>query len=383
MKYTLIIDGHNFLFRSLYVLPQKKNKKLLSDKESKDLFVSKLSQNMNSVIREMESLVDRCILTLDSRSWRNDIDSDVDYKGTRNQEDTIDWDGFKECMDLFVKDIEKYNITISKTGSAEADDLIFMWSSALNSKNIPVIIYTSDKDMLQLVGANNNGCDTLLWSDVTRKLYVPENFSNIIKNDSTSFMESFMKGSTTVDIYDRFANLEQSIRKRKLEKIEVNNIKFIYVKVLIGDKSDNISSIYSYEKNGRIYNVTEAKAEKILEKYIEHTGELNIECLFVDDALSDLAKACVEIINGAEYESVLKNIKRNINYMVLSKQVLPIEVSEKIMTDIRSLAKKMKHIDFSQVIKTDEPVIKRTEKLFKDADDSDMSFIKKTEKSLF
>lgn len=383
MKYTLIIDGHNFLFRSLYVLPQKKNKKILSDKESKDLFVSKLSQNMNSVIREMEPLVDRCILTLDSRSWRNDIESDVDYKGTRNQEDTIDWDGFKECMDLFVKDIEKYNITVSKTGSAEADDLIFMWSTALNSKNIPVIIYTSDKDMLQLVSANNNACDTLLWSDVTRKLYVPENFSNIIKNDSTSFMESFMKGSTTVDIYDRFANLEQSIRKRKLEKIEVDNIKFIYVKILIGDKSDNISSIYSYEKNGRIYNVTEAKAEKILEKYIKHTGELNMECLFVDDALSDLAKACVEIINGAEYESVLKNIKRNINYMVLSKQVLPIEVSEKIMTDIRSLAKKMKHIDFSQVIKTDESVIKRTEKLFKDADDSDMSFIKKTEKSLF
>lgn len=383
MKYTLIIDGHNFLFRCLYVLPQKKNKKILSDKESKDLFVSKLSQNMNSVIREMEPLVDRCILTLDSRSWRNDIESDVDYKGTRNQEDTIDWDGFKECMDLFVKDIEKYNITVSKTGSAEADDLIFMWSTALNSKNIPVIIYTSDKDMLQLVSANNNGCDTLLWSDVTRKLYVPENFSNIIKNDSTSFMESFMKGSTTVDIYDRFANLEQSIRKRKLEKIEVDNIKFIYVKILIGDKSDNISSIYSYEKNGRIYNVTEAKAEKILEKYIKHTGELNMECLFVDDALSDLAKACVEIINGAEYESVLKNIKRNINYMVLSKQVLPIEVSEKIMTDIRSLAKKMKHIDFSQVIKTDESVIKRTEKLFKDADDSDMSFIKKTEKSLF
>lgn len=383
MKYTLIIDGHNFLFRSLYVLPQKKNKKILSDKESKDLFVSKLSQNMNSVIREMEPLVDRCILTLDSRSWRNDIESDVDYKGTRNQEDTIDWDGFKECMDLFVKDIEKYNITVSKTGSAEADDLIFMWSTALNSKNIPVIIYTSDKDMLQLVSANNNGCDTLLWSDVTRKLYVPENFSNIIKNDSTSFMESFMKGSTTVDIYDRFANLEQSIRKRKLEKIEVDNIKFIYVKILIGDKSDNISSIYSYEKNGRIYNVTEAKAEKILEKYIKHTGELNMECLFVDDALSDLAKACVEIINGAEYESVFKNIKRNINYMVLSKQILPIEVSEKIMTDIRSLAKKMKHIDFSQVIKTDESVIKRTEKLFKDADDSDMSFIKKTEKSLF
>ena len=96
MKYTLIIDGHNFLFRSLYVLPQKKNEKLLSDKESKDLFVSKLEQNLNAIIREMEPLVDRCILTLDSRSWRNDLKTNVEYKGTRKQDETIDWLGFDE-----------------------------------------------------------------------------------------------------------------------------------------------------------------------------------------------------------------------------------------------------------------------------------------------
>jgi len=383
MKYTLIIDGHNFLFRSLYVLPQKKGDKILSDEESKKLFVSKLSQNLNAVMREMEPLVNRCVLTLDSRSWRNDIESDIDYKGNRTQDDVIDWDGFKECMDLFVKESEKYNITVSKTGSAEADDLIFMWSSALNAKNIPVIIYTSDKDMLQLVGANQNGCDILLWSDVTKKIYVPDNFSDIVKMDSTSFMESFMKGSATVDIYDRFANLEQCIRKRKLEKIEIDNTKFIYTKILVGDKSDNISSIYSYEKNGRNYNVTEAKAEKILEKYVEKTGELNIECLYVDDALSVLANSCVEVLNGAEYDDVMKKLKRNINYMVLSKMVIPKDVSEKIMSDIKYLAKRMKSVDFTKVSKTDETIIKKTEKVFSDVSENDMSFIKKTEKSLF
>lgn len=383
MKYTLIIDGHNFLFRSLYVLPQKKNEKLLSDKESKDLFVSKLEQNLNSVIREMEPLVDRCILTLDSRSWRNDLKTNVEYKGTRKQDETIDWSGFDECVTKFIKFSEKFNITLSKTKSTEADDLIFMWSNMLSNKGIPVIIYTSDRDMLQLVCANASGADVILWSDVTKKIYIPKDFDKLAKNDSESFMEMFSKGGSAVDIYDRFANLEQSIRKRKLEKIETDCVQFIYNKVLVGDKSDNISSVYSYEKNGRTYNVTDAKAEKIIEKFIEKTGTLNPEFLFNEETLAVLAESCVETLSGAEQANVLENIKRNIKYMVLSKRVIPEEVTELMTQDIKALAKTMKRIDFSKVSKSDEPVIKRSENIFKGVDSTDMSFIKKPEKSLF
>lgn len=383
MKYTLIIDGHNFLFRSLYVLPQKKNKKLLSDKESKDLFVSKLEQNLNAVIREMEPLVDRCILTLDSRSWRNDLKTNVEYKGTRKQDEAINWLGFDECVTQFIKFSEKFNIILSKTKLTEADDLIFMWSNMLSNKGIPVIIYTSDRDMLQLVCANASGADVILWSDVTKKIYIPKDFDKLAKNDSGSFMEMFSKGCSAVDIYDRFANLEQSIRKRKLEKIETDCVQFIYNKVLVGDKSDNISSVYSYEKNGRTYNVTDAKAEKIIDKFIEKTGALNPEFLFIEDTLAVLAESCVEIISGAEQANVLENIKRNIKYLVLSKRVIPEGVLERMTQDIKALAKTMKRIDFSKVSKSDEPVIKISENIFKGVDSTDMSFIKKPEKSLF
>lgn len=382
MKYTLLIDGHNFLFRSLYVLPQKKNKKLLSDKESKDLFVSKLSQNINSVIRDMEPLVDRCVLTLDSRSWRNDLESDIEYKGTRKTDETIDWGGFDECVSEFLKLTEKFNIVLSKTKSSEADDLIFMWSNALSNKGIPVIIYSSDRDMLQLVCANASGADVILWSDVTKKIYVPKNFDSIMHSDNESFLEMFSKGNTSVDIYDRFANLEQSIRKRKLEKIETDHVYFIYNKILVGDKSDNISSIYSYEKNGRTYNVTDAKAAKIIENFINNIGPLNVEYLYNDDALSVLANSCVSVVNGAEHDLVLERLKRNIKYMVLSKQVIPQEVVDRMMSDIKTLAKTMKRVNYSQVNKSDDPVVKRNETIFKNVDVTDMSFIK-PDKSLF
>lgn len=383
MKYTLLIDGHNFLFRSLYVLPQKKNQLLLNDKASQDLFISKLSQNINSVIREMEPLVDRCVMTFDSKSWRNDIVSDVNYKGTRKQDETIDWTGFDRCYNQFIEDIKKYNITVSKTKSAEADDLIFMWSNMLNAKNIPVIIYTSDKDMLQLVDVNQSGADIILWSDVTKKIYVPVDFDKTAKNESASFMESFMKGNTAVDIYDRFVNLEQCIRKRKLDKVETDRVKFAFNKILVGDKSDNISSIYSYEKNGRTYNVTDAKAEKIIEKFIEKTGSLNIEYLFMEDTLDVLANVCAETLSGSEYTSILDNIKRNIKYMLLSTNTIPEMITEGMRTDIKNLAKNMKRIDFSKVTTNDEPVIKRTESIFGGTSDDDMSFIKNNNNSLF
>lgn len=382
MKYTLLIDGHNFLFRTLYVLPQKKNQLLLSDKKSQDLFISKLSQNINSVLRDMDTLVDKCVLTLDSKSWRNEIKSDINYKGDRSQKETIDWNGFDICLQQFIKDVQKYNISISKTKFAEADDLIFMWSCALTAKGIPVIIYSSDKDMMQLISVNSSGVDTILLSDVTKKIYLPENFSNLASADSVPFLEAFSKGSTSIDIYDRFAAIEQKIRKKKLEKIEVDNIRFVFTKVLIGDKSDNISSAWSYEKNGRIYNITEAKAEKILDDFIEKNGNLNIEFLYTHDAIAALAQSCANLIKDLELDIVISNIKRNIKYMVLSKRVIPEIVIEQMTADIKEIAKNMKRVNFAQIT-TEEPVIKRSENIFSGVDDSDLSFIKKPEKSLF
>lgn len=383
MKYTLIIDGHNFLFRTLYVLPQKKGVKILSDKESRDMFVSKLEQNINSVLRDMEPIVDRCVITLDSQSWRKEIDSDVDYKGTRHQEDTIDWDAFSECMHKFVDGLDRYNITVSKTKMAEADDLIFYWSHLLNNKGIPVIIYSSDKDMLQIVGVTDKKTDTLLYSDVTKKIYVPVGFEKIAKNDGASVYETFAAGGS-YDIYDRFAHLKVLVNKRKLEMIEVDSDRFRFVKVITGDKSDNISSIYSYEKNGRTFNVTEAKAEKILEDFTSKVGALNSEYLYVDDTIGVLAESCSSVLKlEGENENIAKNIRRNVKYMMLSLNAIPAEVSENMLSDIRELAKKMKKVDFSSAHTAPESIIKKTAGIFKGVDTSDMSFIKPDKNSLF
>lgn len=102
-----------------------------------------------------------------------------------------------------------------------------------------------------------------------------------------------------------------------------------------------------------------------------------------DETLNVLAESCVEILPNSEVNDILEKIKRNIKYMYLSKRVIPEEITELMMNDIKVLAKNMKKINFSNVTKNDEPVIKRSENIFKGVDSTDMSFIKKPENALF
>ena len=145
-----------------------------------------------------------------------------------------------------------------------------------------------------------------------------------------------------------------------------------------------IIPIYSYEKNGRTFNVTEAKAEKILEDFTSKVGALNSEYLYVDDTIGVLAESCSNVLKlEGECDNLAKNIRRNVKYMMLSLNAIPNEVADNMLSDIRELAKKMKKVDFSSVHTAPESIIKKTAGIFKGVDASDMSFIKPDKNSLF
>lgn len=377
MKYTLIIDGHNFLFKTLYVLPQKKNKLLLDDKDSQELFLSKLSQNLNAVLRDMKNIINRCVFVADSHSWRKDLGGGVKYKENRTQEELINWKGWEGCVLKFMDELAKYNIVYSKTPSAEADDMIFSWVNHLSLHSTPTIMYTSDKDMLQLVRRNNDVYN-LLYSDVTKKLYVPKGFL-----DSNKPVSLFDNLNITPTDYDTFTQISYLVKKRDLEIVEVDADVCLYRKIITGDKSDNISSIYSYEKNGRVYNVTEKKADLIIEQFKENVGDLNQELLFNEDSLRTLSSITSSIVSKNENENIIfDNLKRNTKYIALSTKTLPPELISLMEANVRRGDAEMQFIDFSK-ISDKEPIIKRTERVFSSKETEDLSFIKDKNKKLF
>ena len=158
--------------------------------------------------------------------------------------------------------------------------------------------------------------------------------------------------------------------------IEVDADECLFTKVIVGDKSDNISSIYSYEKNGRTFNVTEKKAEKIIENFKGKVESLNAEYLFLDDTIKALAQSCCEVVGVDCVDKIEANIRRNTQYIVLNTNVIPSDVVSAMHEDVKSLAKEMRRVKFN-ALKPQESVVKKTEKIFKGVkDDGDLSFIK-------
>ena len=58
-RHTLLIDGNYFLHSRLFVLPRKKNERLLESQESKAQLMRKLSIDFASEVRKMTPFVDQ------------------------------------------------------------------------------------------------------------------------------------------------------------------------------------------------------------------------------------------------------------------------------------------------------------------------------------
>ena len=375
-KYAMIVDGHNFMFKTLCVLPLSKRGLWLDGKKDREMFSLKLMQNFLSSLRDFKNIVNNVIFTLDSSSWRKSI-GEVEYKGTRHMEEKINWEGFRDCVNGFCKEITKYNVIVSKVKQAEADDLIFYWASRLNIEEIPVIINSSDKDMLQLV-RNNDGtnCECLLYSTTTKKLYTP--FGYMEANTKEKTIDDFLMPGGSLNIYERYDAINDLIKKKKFELEEVDANKELFCKILSGDKSDNIPSVYTVTKNNKTYGITELKAGQITNMFLEKTGTaLTPELLYVDSALATLCECIQKVMKtDTSIDELLQNLKRNIKYIHLSKNNIPKEVVSDMMKSVDAIEYKDNKLNMNGLLSTQAKPIDMSIGVLKDVESEDFSFIK-------
>ena len=148
-KHTLLIDGNYFVYSRLFVLPRPKNGKLLGDENSKGQFMRKLAIDFASEIRKMQYFVDDIVVAIDSKSWRKDLYPESDYKGTRKPDSSVEWSNVYSIYEEFQQILKSHGVTIQQTQGAEADDVIFGWSVALNDRGKSCIVWTGDKDLIQ------------------------------------------------------------------------------------------------------------------------------------------------------------------------------------------------------------------------------------------
>ena len=400
VRHTLVIDGNYFLFKTLYVIPyMTKSKEILSTKKDMQTFIRKLATDFAYETRKFEGLIDRIVFTLDSRSWRKDFHPQADYKGNRKPDKSINWENFTKIAEEFQQQLLKRGVLLHKVQGAEGDDLMYAWNSHCTIKGKSVILFTGDKDMIQLVNHNSSTkAHTILYSPVQKKLYTYLGFTEWMATSDTP-VDIFSNTSADAMTKKLFADL---LKTKKMNIVEVNPHDVAFKKVLTGDSGDNVAPIYWYTttlKNGkkRTYGVSDKKAQKILEEFQNKHGAVDPMYFFTNDYVLDVAQIASRVLNAKHMsqEQLVKNIRLNANLVLLNSTTIPESILDEMFRTVEKLITH-KNLEISKLTTMNKLLegtsytkekLSMTSRMLDDSDDDsdDMSFItdKKEKGKLF
>lgn len=345
---TLVIDGNYFIYSRLHVLPKPKktsmvvdgktiSTKLLDDKKEMVVFMRKLATDFASEMRKFKDLVSRVVFVVDSKSWRKDFNAE--YKANRKFSDDINMDNVHEIMREFEKILEDRGVIVEKVAGAEGDDMIFAWSTYLNSLGEDCIMWTGDKDLKQLINYNNATESFSLWYDNTRnRMGVYPGFDKWLEQEDEEIEIDIFDIQDDEDIVG--PSKRQMIRdlinysKLKVEKVFCDE--FAFIKILTGDKGDNVSSVVlKPSKSGeRNFKISDNKAQDILTKFKEKNRRFSSSYLFNESYKSEIVKHIKEVMSVNTRDSeILENLEKNINLILLHVETIP-DAIQQTMFDV-------------------------------------------------
>ena len=340
-KHTLLIDGNYFVFSRLFVLPKPKGGALLlGDDKQKSQFMRKLAIDFASEMRKLKMFVDDVVLTVDSKSWRKDLYPDAQYKGTRKQNKTVDWTAVYEVYEAFQQIVAKKGVTVHQIQGAEADDVIFGWSTMLNARGKSCIVWTGDRDLIQLVNySNTNDAHTVWYYNTKKSLYGYKGFEDDMAESASKDMTEddmlFNMGGQHMmrDAYQR--DIMSWVKANKINITEIDCDEFIFKKILVGDKSDNIPSVITWQKemkNGKLrnYSITDKTADTIWKQYIKEYDDFTIDFLFSTEAKDILSDIIYRVVGHTNTTLIKTNLTTNIALMLLHNKTIPDPIQKAI-----------------------------------------------------
>ena len=355
--HTLLIDGNYFLHSRLFVLPRPKNGVMLEDEASRASLMRKLAIDLASEVRKMRGFIDKVVVAVDARSWRKDLFPTAEYKGTRKADSSIDWNAVYGVYEEFQNILQKHGVVVHKIEGAEADDVLFGWSTLLINRGRNSIIWTGDKDLIQLVNYSKANDSYALWySPVQKSLYCFKDFIDVLNTSETTNTDDLLFNlSTYSGVKEEYKiAIKDWIQSNKVKLTEVNCDEFMFNKLLIGDKSDNIPSVVLWQKEMkggklRTYSITEKLADKIFQQYNKENSQFVIDQLFNKDEIEKLADVVYRVIGKSSIAQIKNNISQNMSLMMLHTKVIPDAIQNEIYSSVESELKVLEGTDLSQL----------------------------------
>lgn len=355
--HTLLIDGNYFLHSRLFVLPRPKNGVMLEDEASRASLMRKLAIDLASEVRKMRGFIDKVVVAVDARSWRKDLFPTAEYKGTRKADSSIDWNAVYDVYEEFQNILQKHGVVVHKIEGAEADDVLFGWSTLLINKGRNSIIWTGDKDLIQLVNYSKANDSYALWySPVQKSLYCFKDFIDVLNTSETTNTDDLLFNlSTYSGVKEEYKQaIKDWIQTNKVKLTEVNCDEFMFNKLLIGDKSDNIPSVVLWQKEMkggklRTYSITDKLADKIFQQYNKENSQFVIDQLFNKDEIEKLADVVYRVIGKSSIAQIKNNISQNMSLMMLHTKVIPDAIQNEIYSSVEAELKVLEGTDLSQL----------------------------------
>jgi 5'-3' exonuclease len=354
-KYTLVFDANFFLHKTYFIGQKIKTGKpfnFIDEPESdKNLLLWKLAMDFASEIKRFEGVVNRVVYAIDSSSWRKKF-LDTQYKANRVKSESINWNAIYECHTEFATALEKCGVIVSRVKGAEADDLIFAWTSVLNQNGQNAIIISGDNDLLQLVNKDNSsGANTIYYNKFDKDIHVFPKFQNWIEVDDHK---------TTHDIFnlplDLMSNVKQSLRdiikSNKMKHHEVNVNEFLFRKILIGDSGDNVPPLHTVVKQTkagpRTYGVTDKHVNEINSRFKDDKVYINQSHFFTNEHIYNICSIAKDVIKiDRTVEEIYERWIINRDLVYLHNNCIPKEVTSLMLEDIEQ--KQMKTLSGVQL----------------------------------
>ena len=391
-RFTLIIDGHNFFYRSLWSTFRTGKTKVLVTQKDRDSYEKKLMLDFCAVIKQVNPIINDVVFVRDSHSWRKDLLLQQEYKGNRKKiQEDIDKNGFNTVTSNFMDTLKSLGVKVSFAERSEGDDLIYAWSEHLFNEGKSSLILSTDRDLNQLVKCVN-GVHIIQYGPVNNKLWVSEASNREIQKLSEKrevTQENLFNEIFTVSIEnDPF---ERFIESTNIEVVDPEVVRFM--KIVGGDTSDNIFPVYY--KPGT--ETTKAKGlgpktvEKIYNSFKDKLGcEFDYHIYGQEDTMKLLCNVIYDVakINDEEFtrRMLFENLKTNTSLVSLTKESIPEDVIQNMDLDIELedaknpaiLSKITKEVIFSKSRFKDyrSSIQMRSNTMKGVKDDGDMSFIK-------
>lgn len=315
MLVNCIIDG-NYLLSKLVFTLHKNN-----------LLYGALQTSLeNSIINYRKLYPFRKVyLVSDSReaSWRKSIHNV--YKAKRKRDSDIDWQFVYDTYSDFKKSLT--TVSVMESPGLEGDDWISYIVTESNKKDISTLIISNDHDIKQLIDYNLDS----MWINIMtnemfnkQKVFLPMNwkiFLDKIKSMPNDDIFNLNDNLDFINLFQRFSD--------KYEVSDVDGLESLMIKVISGDTSDNIPSVWKIVKNGKTRGIGVKGAQGIIKSYNEEFGELDLDdpdlYLNIADIICEKKK-----LSKSQMVDIVKNIEYNMSLVDLRYDSFPNFVIEKM-----------------------------------------------------